>query len=102
MNFVFNENKTLSVSMKSYLEEAIRDSNLTVVQPTASPASKGLLEVDETSSPLPETNSEVFHSVVACTFLYSLVPIFFKPSVFSVPALQHRQYLFHNWTPFSI
>jgi hypothetical protein len=65
MNFIFHENETVSVSMKLYLEEAIRDSALTINRQTASPASKGLFEVEETSPPLPKTDSEIFHSVVA-------------------------------------
>jgi hypothetical protein len=65
MNFVFNANETVSISMASYLEEAITESKLLINKVSTSPANKNLFDVDTNSKQLPKTESEIFHSVVA-------------------------------------
>jgi Reverse transcriptase (RNA-dependent DNA polymerase) len=65
MKFVFNNDTTVSVSMKSYLEESISESYIKVNKQSSSPAGKGLFDIDEKASPLETKKAENFHSVVA-------------------------------------
>jgi hypothetical protein len=51
--------------MNSYMEEAILDSKLFITKQAASPATKGLFEIDKTSPLLTKSESETFHSIVA-------------------------------------
>jgi hypothetical protein len=61
MKFVFNDNGTISISTRPYLQEAIKESNLQIT-----------FEVDETSPKLSKVEAEVFHSVVAKLLYMSL------------------------------
>jgi Reverse transcriptase (RNA-dependent DNA polymerase) len=72
MSFVFNGNKTVSISMKTYLEEAITDSNLLISRSAATPARKDLFEIDKASPILEKQESEIFHSIVAKLLYVSL------------------------------
>jgi hypothetical protein len=65
MNFVFNENETVTVSMKTYLNESITESKMEINSKATSPAGKGLFELDPTSPLLAPAESDRFHSVVA-------------------------------------
>jgi hypothetical protein len=65
MKFVLNNNQTVSISMQSYLEEAITESNLHVDRTAANPARKDLFEIREDSALLPKKEVETFHNVVA-------------------------------------
>jgi Reverse transcriptase (RNA-dependent DNA polymerase) len=72
MDFVFNENETVSISMKNYLKEAIGASKLIVTKQAATPARKDLFEIDESIPLLGKPESESFHSVVAKLLYVSL------------------------------
>jgi hypothetical protein len=65
MRFLYNEDGTISVSMRTYLEESIQESNLDVVKTAATPARKDLFDIDVESEKLDKCESETFHSVVA-------------------------------------
>jgi Reverse transcriptase (RNA-dependent DNA polymerase) len=65
MSFVFNPEGTATVSMKDYLVESIKESNLDVSKTVTTPAQKNLFDIDESSPRLPKAESEAFHSVVA-------------------------------------
>ena len=70
MKLRFNrENKTVQVLMKSYLDEAIQQSQLDVRRTAATPATKNLFEVDGQAAPLSPTERDRFQSVV-CKLLY--------------------------------
>jgi hypothetical protein len=60
-----NEDATVSASMKTYLEEAISESELQITKLAATPAKKYLFEIDETLPVLDKREAEVFHSIVA-------------------------------------
>jgi hypothetical protein len=65
MKFTFNGDGTVSVCMKSYLEEAIEESNLGISSHASTPAKKDLFSMDESSPLLEKEETERFHSVVA-------------------------------------
>ena len=70
MKLHFNhENKTVQVLMQSYLDEAIQHSRLDVRRTAATPATKGLFEVDPQAALLSPPEADRFHSVV-CKLLY--------------------------------
>jgi hypothetical protein len=72
MNFTFNKDTTVSISMKEYLKGCITESKLNVARLATSPARKDLFEVDETLQLLPQDESEAFHSTVAKLLFVSL------------------------------
>jgi hypothetical protein len=72
MNFVFNGDETVTVTMKGYLEEAIEESKLSINKQAASPAKNNLFDIDEKSPLLSITDSETFHSIVAKLLYVSL------------------------------
>jgi hypothetical protein len=72
MPFAFNVDQTVSFSMKSYLEEAILDSKLNITKQAASAATKGLFNVDKSSTFLSNVEYETFHSIVAKLLYVSL------------------------------
>jgi hypothetical protein len=52
MNIKYTESQTAVVTMKSYLEEAIKESGMNITQKATTPARKNLFEVDESATPL--------------------------------------------------
>jgi hypothetical protein len=72
MNFTFNKNFTVSISMKEYLKECISESKLNIAKAVSSPAKKDLFDIDDTSPLLPTVESESFHSTVAKLLFVSL------------------------------
>jgi hypothetical protein len=72
MNIKYTNERTATVTMRSYLEEAIIESGLNVTHSVATPANKGLFEVDEASPRLGTNEAESFHSVVAKLLYVSL------------------------------
>jgi Reverse transcriptase (RNA-dependent DNA polymerase) len=65
MNFTINDNKTVTISMKTYLQEAITESGIDITRQATSPAGKGLFELDDKSPLLEAERSDKFHSIVA-------------------------------------
>jgi hypothetical protein len=65
MNIKYTDQRTAVITMKSYLEEAIDESGLSINRTAATPARKNLFEVDDGATPLQKNEAEVFHSVVA-------------------------------------
>jgi hypothetical protein len=65
MKFVFNNNETVSISMQSYIEDAIKESHIDICNQAGTPATKGLLEADEDSPLLGKPEAELFHKIVA-------------------------------------
>ena len=57
------------ISMKSYLKEAIRDSQLGITRSATTPAQKNLFDVDSASTFLDPRNAILFRSIV-CKLLY--------------------------------
>jgi Reverse transcriptase (RNA-dependent DNA polymerase)/Zinc knuckle len=72
MKIRFTEERTAVITMKSYLEEAIVESNMDIVRQAATPANRYLFDVDEDSPLLGKTEAETFHSVVAKLLYVSL------------------------------
>jgi hypothetical protein len=83
MNFTFNTNSTVSISMKDYLKECITESKLNTARSIVSPIRKDLFEIDKSIPLLSQDESEAFHSIVAklLFFLYGDVHISFWLSV---------------------
>jgi hypothetical protein len=73
MNFVFNDNSTVSISTKEYVKECIQDSPLYIAKTAASPARKDLFYIDTETPMLQKAESEVFHSVVSKLLFVSLL-----------------------------
>jgi Reverse transcriptase (RNA-dependent DNA polymerase) len=65
MNFTFNGDDTVSISMKTYLQEAIGESKMRIHRSAASPAKKELFETNDDLPVLQRDEFETFHSVVA-------------------------------------
>ena len=57
------------ISMKSYLKEAIRDSQLGITRSATTPAQRNLFDVDPSSTSLEPRNAILFRSIV-CKLLY--------------------------------
>jgi hypothetical protein len=72
MNFVFNDDATVSISMKEYLKVCITESKLQIARNTNTPATKDLFETDKSLPMLPKDNAEAFHSTVAKLLFVSL------------------------------
>ena len=70
MKLHFNrQDKTVQVPMQSYIDEAIQQSQLDVRRTAATPATKGLFEIDPHAVQLDTPESDRFRSVV-CKLLY--------------------------------
>jgi hypothetical protein len=65
MDIEFLDNGKLKILMKGYIEEGIDDFGEDVSRPAASPASKGLFDIDQNSPRLSPEKSDKFHSIVA-------------------------------------
>jgi hypothetical protein len=65
MHIVFNDNGTVTITMKDYLEEAIKEFEMAIKGSASSPAKSSLFSIDNNSAALPKTSAENFHSVVA-------------------------------------
>ena len=65
MNFTLNDNGTVSINMREYIQEAIDVFGEDVSTPVKSIAPNDLFEIDETSKPLNDEKQDRFHSVVA-------------------------------------
>ena len=63
------ENKTVTVLMQSYIDEAIQQSHLDVRRAAATPAMKSMFDVDPNAAKLSSLEFEQFRSVV-CKLLY--------------------------------
>ena len=65
MNIKFNDNGSLQIEMKKYIEEAIESFGEDVSKNVASAATKMLFEVDASTKVLDVIRADIFHSVVA-------------------------------------
>ena len=66
MDITFNDNDgTVTILMKKYLEEAIADSGMEASKVAPTPAKKDLFTVDNGSELLDKRQGEIFHSIVA-------------------------------------
>ena len=65
MNIEFLPKGRLSILMQDYISEAIEDYGEDVTRKAASPATKGLFEIDPKSKRLSLEKSDRFHSIVA-------------------------------------
>jgi hypothetical protein len=65
MDIEFLDDGRLKILMKDYISEAIEDFNEDVTRKAASPAAKGLFEVNSQSKRLSQDKSDKFHSIVA-------------------------------------
>jgi hypothetical protein len=65
MKIVYNENNTATITMRSYLEEAIAESGLNITNTAATPARRYLFDVNEKSPRLDKKRNDIFHSVSA-------------------------------------
>jgi hypothetical protein len=65
MNITFNDNGSLEIEMKKYIEEAIESFGEDVSKNVASAATKMLFEVDASTKVLDVKRADIFHSVVA-------------------------------------
>ena len=91
------QDKTVQVLMKSYIDEAIQQSQLDVKRTAATPATKGLFEIDPDATRLDSPESDRFRSVV-CKLLYValrgcpdiLLAVVFLTSRVSKAALQDK------------
>ena len=73
MDIAFDrDDKSVSIGMKSYLKEAIAESQLGICRSAATPATKTLFEIDPNSQPLVEAEARIFHSVVSKLLYVSL------------------------------
>jgi Reverse transcriptase (RNA-dependent DNA polymerase) len=72
MKFNFNDNGTVSISMKSYLEESIKESDMNIKKRVATPAKGDLFDINDDSPQLIGKESDIFHSVVAKLLYVSL------------------------------
>jgi hypothetical protein len=65
MGFSFNDDETVTISMKNYILECITESKLEITRSSSSPARRDLFEIDEKSPTLSKADAEMFHSIVA-------------------------------------
>jgi hypothetical protein len=65
MKIRYNDNRTVTIVMKEYLNEAIAESGLKITREAATPATRDLFEVDPDAELLPRDRAERFHSVTA-------------------------------------
>lgn len=65
MEFVFKDDKTVSIDMSSYLHECFKDFGEKLGVNAPSPAGRNLFLIDKTAAPLERSKSELFHSLVA-------------------------------------
>jgi Reverse transcriptase (RNA-dependent DNA polymerase) len=97
MFFVFYPDGTVTISMKSYLEEAIAEADTKITKIAATPSKRDLFESDAKSPPLSKKESENFHSIVAKLLYVSfrvradiLLPISFLCTRVSKPTRQDQ------------
>jgi hypothetical protein len=72
MNVCLNSNKTVSISMDSYRQDAIDSSNLNITSSASSPAAKHLFIIHEQLLPLDKTVRDNVHIFVAKRLYVSL------------------------------
>jgi hypothetical protein len=72
MKINFNDDKTVTISMRTYLQEAIKECKMRVSRQTSTPAKNDLFFIDKTSNTLNKLESKTFHSVVAKLLYVSL------------------------------
>jgi hypothetical protein len=65
MNLTLQEDGTVKIDMKDYVEEAIKDFGEDVSKHVATPAKKDLFEIDERSPRLDTKSADHFHRIVA-------------------------------------
>jgi hypothetical protein len=65
MNIHFNDDGTLSIGMKGYIEDAIKKSGEEVSRSATTPAGRGIFEVDNKALLLEKGKADVYHKVVA-------------------------------------
>jgi hypothetical protein len=65
MNLEFHENGTASIKMKDYIKESITEFGETISRSAATPAKRGMFEINEESAALTNKGKDTFHSVVA-------------------------------------
>jgi hypothetical protein len=65
MDIEYRENGTATIKMKEYIKESIVEFGEPIVRTAATPARKGLFDIDEDSGELTKGAREIFHSVVA-------------------------------------
>jgi hypothetical protein len=65
MDITYGEDGTATILMKDYIREAISDFGDDVSSKAASPAGRGLFDVDEDSPDLDSDKREIFHSITA-------------------------------------
>ncbi|KAL7572191.1 hypothetical protein ACA910_005538 [Epithemia clementina (nom. ined.)] len=65
MNITFNPDRSVTIHMPTYLDEAINAFGEDVGGPVATPATKELFDESPTSPPLAPAKQERFHSIVA-------------------------------------
>ena len=72
MHIRFNKNKTITICMKDYVNEAISVFGEEITKVATTPAQRDLFEQKDKQNPLPETKKDLFHSVVAKLLYISL------------------------------
>jgi len=70
MNIKHPEQQTTEISMKCYLQEAIKESKMDITCTANTPATRALFEVNDVSPLLNKDGAETFHSSVAAKLLY--------------------------------
>jgi hypothetical protein len=65
MNITFNEDRTVSIGMREYIQEAINEFEGEITRTASSPAKANLFESDQNSPFLEKKQKENFHSIVA-------------------------------------
>ena len=65
MKVKYNENRTATIDMKSYLIEAIEECGMSIKRQASTPATRSLFDVDTVSEPLDTDKAERFHRIVA-------------------------------------
>ena len=72
MKLKFNPDKTVTIDMKAYIEQAIETFGEDVTKGATTPAKKDLFEVNERSQRLSTVKADTYHSVVAKMLYVSL------------------------------
>ena len=65
MSIELTDDRTVKISMRRYLEEAISESGLDIKRESSTPATRRLFDVDEDSVELEEADKSIFRSVVS-------------------------------------
>ena len=70
MHIVFNKSSgTATITMSSYIHEAINESGMDIRRKVATPATSGLFTIDPTAAPLARQEADMFRRIV-CKLLY--------------------------------